>query len=72
MTETITITVPKPAIDELVSVPELAREWQCDTQMIRRMINRGEIEAVRVGTRMVRVKRSSLARVLTPITTLDD
>lgn len=50
--------------DELLTVKEIAAELRVVGQTVRNWIDRGELEAVRVGSRRVRVRRSELARFL--------
>lgn len=51
---------------EWITIPEAAEIRAVSRQTIRRMIARGELEAERVGPRLIRVKRSSLDNAGTP------
>jgi excisionase family DNA binding protein len=42
------------------SVADAAEYWQISTKTVRRMISRGEIAAVRITNRMIRVDLESL------------
>ena len=46
--------------DEYLTVAEIAAELKPNDQTIRNLIDRGDLPAVRVGTRRVRVLRSDL------------
>ena len=52
--------------EEYVTVPEAAKLLQVHRSTIRRWIDSGELPAHRVGLRRVLVKRSDLARLITP------
>jgi excisionase family DNA binding protein len=46
--------------DELLTVAEVAELLKLNQQTIRNMLDRGDLPAVRVGTRRVRILRSDL------------
>lgn len=48
------------ALPPLVTIERAAELLDCSRDTVRRMISRGEIQAVRVGSRMVRVVTESL------------
>jgi excisionase family DNA binding protein len=50
--------------DEFLTVAEIAELLKLNQHTIRNMIDRGELAAVRVGARRVRVRRSDLDRFL--------
>ncbi len=50
--------------DEYLTVAGIAGELKLNQQTIRNMIDRGQLRAVRVGTRRVRVLRSDLDDLL--------
>ncbi len=50
--------------DEFLTVTEIADLLKLNQQTVRNMIDRGELPAVRVGSRRVRVRRSDLDRFL--------
>ena len=54
-----------PATDEFLTVDEVAAMLKLVPQTVRNMIDRGELPAVRVGSRRVRVLRSDLDAFLT-------
>jgi excisionase family DNA binding protein len=52
--------------EEYVTVPEAAKLLQVHSSTIRRWIDSGELPAHRVGQRRVLVKRTDLAKLITP------
>jgi excisionase family DNA binding protein len=50
--------------DEFLTVAQIAELLKLNPQTVRNMIDRGELPAVRVGSRRVRVRRSELDRFL--------
>jgi excisionase family DNA binding protein len=48
--------------DEFLTVDEVARLLKLNQQTVRNQIDRGEMPAVRMGPRRVRIRRSELAR----------
>jgi excisionase family DNA binding protein len=46
--------------DEFLTVDEVAQLLKLNPQTVRNMIDRGELAAVRVGARRVRIERSDL------------
>ena len=50
----------KPCQTNILTVAEIAAELKQNDQTIRNLIDRGDLPAVRVGTRRVRVLRSDL------------
>lgn len=58
--------IPDPSRDFL-SVGEVADELHVTDRFVRRLIADGELPAVRVGQRIVRVRRSDLGNVLHPV-----
>jgi len=63
----LTQPTPDPSRDFL-SVGEVADELHVTDRFVRRLIADGELPAVRVGYRIVRVRRSDLEHVLHPVT----
>lgn len=49
-----------PRDPDWTTIAEAAEILRCSTKTIRRMIYDGEIEAVRIGKRLIRIKVSSL------------
>ncbi|HEY3530386.1 MAG TPA: helix-turn-helix domain-containing protein [Nocardioides sp.] len=56
----------------LASIPEAAEFYGCSTKTIRRMVARGDLRAVRVGPRMLRIDAAELEARLRPIPTAGD
>ena len=48
----------------LISIPEAARELQCSSITVRRMIRAGRLKAVRFSATLVRVKREDIAKLI--------
>lgn len=55
------------APSEFISVGEVAAELHVTERFIRRLIADGELQAVRVGSRLVRVRRSDVEAMLRPV-----
>jgi len=58
---------PVPSRDFL-SVGDVADELHVTDRFVRRLIADGDLPAVRVGRRIVRVRRSDLEHLLRPVT----
>ena len=56
----VTVDLAQYVPDELLTVAEVAQTLRLNPQTVRNMIDRGEIPAIRVGSRRVRVERSDL------------
>ena len=52
---------------EFISVAEVATELRVTERFVRRLIADGELKAVRVGTRLVRIQRGDLESFLRPV-----
>ena len=52
---------------EFLSVGEVATELHVTERFIRRLIADGELQAVRVGSRLVRVRRTDVEAMLRPV-----
>jgi excisionase family DNA binding protein len=50
--------------DELLTVVEVAELLKLNQQMVRNMVDRGDLPAIRAGTRRVRILRSDLDEFL--------
>jgi excisionase family DNA binding protein len=50
--------------DELLTVEDVAKWLRLNKMMVRNMINRGELGAIYLGQRRVRIRRSELERFL--------
>lgn len=65
--------VPEPLVLELstlspyVTTRTAAKIWQCSEATIRRAVSRGEIKAVRLGPRLLRIETASLFAAATPV-----
>jgi excisionase family DNA binding protein len=60
-------TAPGQA-SELLTVADAMEELRCSESTVRRLIQSGELPAVRIGTaRAIRVPRSSLDALLEPV-----
>ena len=53
--------------DPLVSVRELADHWGTSTDTVEQLIRSGRLPAVRLGTKMVRVRLSDADALLKPV-----
>lgn len=51
----------------LLTVAEAADELHVTERFVRKMIALGDLDAVEVGTRLVRIRRSSLEALLRPV-----
>lgn len=59
-----TATRTAPAVRRLVSLPEAAEILAVSVKTVRRYIAAGELDAVRLGRRTIRVKVNSLDRII--------
>ena len=50
-----------------LSVAEAADELHVTERFIRKLIANGDLDAVRIGTRLVRIRRSDLDALLRPV-----
>ena len=57
--------------DIRLSINQVADELGCSPDTVRRMIARRELPAVRVGKRLIRVRRVDIERAMRPVTRLD-
>jgi excisionase family DNA binding protein len=51
-----------------LSVSEVADELNVTERFVRKLIAQGDLDAVRIGSRLVRIRRSDLDAVLRPMT----
>lgn len=51
---------------ELLNVAQTSQYLGCSANTVRNMIQRGELSAVRLGPRMVRIRREELDAILRP------
>lgn len=49
-----------------VTVADVARDLQVTERFVRQLIASGELRAVKVGTRIVRIRRSDVTALLRP------
>lgn len=56
------MTAQRQIADPPFSVPSLAARWECSEGLIRKMIDRGEIEAFRLGT-LIRIHVHEVNRI---------
>ena len=54
------------------TIAESAEKYSVSTATIRRMIARGDVEATRIGPRLIRVDLNSLQAALRPVAVLAD
>ena len=59
-----TATRNAPAVRRLVSLPEAAEILAVSVKTVRRCIAAGELDAVRLGRRTIRVRVDSLERII--------
>ncbi|WP_083980070.1 excisionase family DNA-binding protein [Demequina salsinemoris] len=57
--------------DQTFSLTTAGELLGCSTDTVRRMIARGDLKAVRVGKRLIRIRRRDLDRALRPVTRVD-
>lgn len=59
--------------NDLLSIGQVAGPnfLNCHPDTVRRMVSRGELKAVRVGPRLIRIRRRDLERAMKPVTRID-
>lgn len=60
-------TVAGPSPSRFLSVTEAAEELHVTERFIRKLIATGDLNAVRVGSRLVRIRRADLEALLKPM-----
>lgn len=50
----------------------LAREWRCSARHIRRLVSSGELRAVRLGAKLIRIPAEEAQRFLARMATASD
>ena len=60
-------TVAGPTQSRLLTVAEAADELNVTERFIRKLIAEGDLDAVRVGARIVRIRRTDLEALLRPV-----
>ena len=63
----MTTTVTGSSQARFLSVAEAADELHVTERFIRKLIANGDLDAVRIGTRLVRIRRSDLDGLLRPM-----
>lgn len=53
-------------LGELHTIAQTAQRLECSPNTVRALIRKGELVAVRIGPRMVRVREADLEKVLQP------
>ena len=56
------MTAPAPNTERPFTVPTLAARWECSEGLVRKMIERGELSAFRLGV-LIRIPASEVAKV---------
>lgn len=63
---------PGPDPAELLTMAYVADDvLHCSQDTVRRMVARGELTAVRIGPRLIRIRRRDLERAMRPVTRID-
>jgi excisionase family DNA binding protein len=62
-------TVAGPSQSRLLTVSEAADELNVTERFIRKLIANGDLDAVRVGSRILRIRRADLEALLHPVRT---
>ncbi|WP_315092723.1 helix-turn-helix domain-containing protein [uncultured Cellulomonas sp.] len=52
---------------EFISVADVAAELRVTQRFVRRLIADGELHAVKIGSRLVRIRRDDLEAILRPV-----
>ena len=63
----MSLAVTDPYRSEFITVTEAAEELRVSERYIRKLIANGDLSAVKVGSRLVRIHRASLAEILQPM-----
>lgn len=66
----MTSTLTDPSRSEFLTVTEAAEELRVTERFIRKLIATGDLSAVKVGSRLVRIRRASLEDILRPVRTV--
>lgn len=61
---------PAPDPDELWTMADVSKRLKCSDDTVHRMIARGELRAIRVGKRLLRVDPADVATLLKPTPTV--
>lgn len=57
--------------DSFLTLDATAEYFGCSRDTVRRMVARGELPAVRIGKRLLRIRRMDVERAVKPATRLD-
>jgi len=63
----MSLTVTDPSRSEFLTVAEAAEELRVTERFIRKLIAAGDLSAVKVRSRLVRIRRASLEDILRPV-----
>ena len=63
----MSLTVTDPSRSEFLTVAEAAEELRVTERFICKLIAAGDLSAVKVGSRLVRIRRASLEEILRPV-----
>jgi excisionase family DNA binding protein len=66
----MTSTITDPSRQEFLTVAKAAEELRPTERFIRKLIATGDLSAVKVGSRPVRIRRASLEEILRPVHTV--
>jgi excisionase family DNA binding protein len=61
-----TETLNRPAIGDLLTIRQAAEIMQCSTTTVTNWTREGSLKAVRMGPRMIRIRREDLDEILQP------
>jgi excisionase family DNA binding protein len=64
---TMTTTLTGSAEARFLSVAQAADELGVTERFIRKLITNGDLQAVKVGTRLIRIRRTDLEDLLRPV-----
>lgn len=65
----VSTATPSKSVRRLESIPHTADYVGVSTKTIRRMISRGQLTGLRLGTRLIRVDLNEVDAILRPIPT---
>jgi excisionase family DNA binding protein len=65
----MTTSTGGPKAAEFISVADATAELHVTQRFVRRLIADGELHAVKIGTRLVRIRRDDLEAALRPVRT---
>jgi excisionase family DNA binding protein len=62
----ITTAPPRTQFGDLLTIRHAAEYWGCSETTVRNRIKEGSLKAVRMGPRMIRIRREDLDAILQP------